>query len=94
MSLTPSLYDYALAVSSIFGGTALIIWPGPADSKAITKHKQRLADREARGTDAYFEEKRSIEAYKPFKAVWKYRLLGFVLTILGAAYLALLHFTK
>lgn len=94
MSLTPSLYDYTLAVSSIFGGMALIIWPGQARSKAITKHKQRLADREARDTDAYFEEKRSIEAYKPFKAIWKYRLLGFVLTILGVAYLVLLHFTK
>lgn len=56
------------------------------------RHQERLADRHARGKDAYFEELREIEAYPPETVSSPMqRVLGALLIILGASQLAIIY---
>ncbi|MBV9884148.1 MAG: hypothetical protein JO276_14150 [Sphingomonadaceae bacterium] len=47
------------------------------------EYRDRLAEREARGTDAYFEELRELKAYPPSRIAGPWQMLGIVLTICG-----------
>jgi hypothetical protein len=53
-------------------------------------HEEHLADRLARGSDAYFEELRAIHAYSPQRvSAFQRKVWGALMILGGLAYLAL-----
>ena len=54
--------------------------------RAQHAHQRRIDDRIARGSDAYFEELRSLKAYNPMRKVWTVRLVGLLLLLFAALY--------
>lgn len=52
-------------------------------AEANAAHRRRLDDRLSRGADAYADELRSIEAYRPIASVRQRRFLGAVMMILS-----------
>ena len=73
----------ALALTILVFGLALLLFPKRAAALAARAHARRLAEREARGTDAYFEEARELRAYPP-RRPWAFLATGAVLTAAGA----------
>ena len=76
-----------LASSMIFMGLgiALLLYPSIFRRWLEARHARRLAKRQARGTDEYFDELRSLEAYSPPKARLIYQGIGLSLFALGAS---------
>ncbi len=70
--------------AAVIGGIALALMPRLFRARARARYEQRLAARLARGTDAYFEELRSLRAYPPPARALIWRGLGGVLIALGA----------
>ena len=65
-------------------GAALLVLPGWFRGRADADHERRLADRIGRGEDAYFEELRDLQTYRPFRSLLAWRLLGAGLVLIGA----------
>jgi hypothetical protein len=64
------------AVSFLSVGTMTLFWPHIARENAQTRHLAKVADRERRGQDAFFEEQRTLEAYAPPESMWRHRVKG------------------
>ena len=74
---------FILAVLVFCLGLALLLFPQRAAARSARAHARRLADREARGTDAYFEEARALRAYSP-RLPWMWRVTGAIFAAAGA----------
>ena len=70
------LIGIGIIVSGLAVGLPLLLWPRSSREDAQQGHAQLLRNREARGSDAYFEERRELEAYPPPRSALTYRLLG------------------
>ena len=81
-----SLYDAVEAIMAIIAGAILIVAPRIVAARLGRAHDLRVADRLARGSDAYFEELRSLRAYQPMKRIWAIRLIGLLLVAFGISY--------
>ncbi|MBY8826815.1 hypothetical protein [Hephaestia mangrovi] len=53
-------------------------------ARSQQRHARKLADRLARGSDAYFDELRSLQTYKPPSRIWLVRALGIALAAFSA----------
>jgi hypothetical protein len=65
-------------------GAALLWFPRQHRQNAELLHATRLAELNAGAEERYFEERRSLEAYRPAKRDLTWQLLGAVLFVLGA----------
>jgi hypothetical protein len=70
--------------AAILNGLAMMLIPHWFRARAQARHEQRLAARLARGSDAYFEELRSLEAYPPQVRALVWRGFGFAFIVMGA----------
>lgn len=61
-------------------------------TEAQTAHDRRIENRMMRGSDAYADELRSLQAYRPIASIRQRRLLGFLLLALSLGYIALFFF--
>jgi len=80
------------AVTAIAGGFFALVWPDRAQARIESAHQQKLADRMARGSDAYFEELRSLQAYAPKSGLVRRRIVGGLFLALGLAYFLFIIF--
>ena len=78
-----------LIASLFIFGIVILARPKWYQDRLWARHNAKLQDRLARGKDAYFEELRSIEAYRPFAGTWQQRLTG-----MGSIILAILYAVK
>lgn len=69
---------------AIAAGAGLLWFPRQHRQKAQHTHAARLAELDAGGEERYFEERRSLETYRPAKHDLTWQLLGAVLFLLGA----------
>ena len=75
-------------VLAIIVGAALLCWPRRLAGRAIAKHDSRLTELEAGAEEAYFEEKRSLQSYRPPQRELTWRIGGAFLLVLGIVMLA------
>lgn len=85
MSGGPNLF--ALATGLVLGAI-LFVLPGWSRERARRDHADRLAARLARGTDAYFEELRALQAYWPPRSLLLWRWGGAALFLASAFLIA------
>jgi hypothetical protein len=76
--------DAGFPAAIVLFGLAMILFPSFFRGQAERKHAQRLAERMERGTDAYFEELRSLQAYTPVRSRLIYQGLGAAALAVGA----------
>jgi Flp pilus assembly protein TadB len=69
--------------SAMLSGIAMILVPHWYRARARARHQQRLAARLARGSDAYFEELRSLKAYPPPVRALVWRGFGLAMIAMG-----------
>ena len=71
------------AVMAVFG---LVLLFNPRWFREVNRrdHEQRLAARTERGSDAYFEELRGLQAYPPTRPMRAKQAMGVVLFLLSA----------
>jgi uncharacterized membrane protein YfcA len=75
----------AFAILLVLSGLYMLARPTRARAAQVERHRSELADRLARGTDAYFEELRSLEAYAPRpRSRGVTQLLGALIVLIGA----------
>ena len=78
------------AIVFILLGAWMLLAQGHFSAWMERRHQQRLADRHARGQDAYFEELREIRAYPPHRIPpFQRKVGGALLIILGVSTLGL-----
>ena len=77
-----------------FLGLAMLVFPTWIRALVQKAYDKKLADRMARGTDAHFEELRSLKTYRPMRNLWKWRILGFVLVFFSKSDFLMNHFSK
>lgn len=65
-------------------GAALLWFPRQHRQNAELRHATRLSELNAGAEERYFEERRSLETYRPAKRDLTWQLLGAVLFVLGA----------
>jgi hypothetical protein len=65
-------------------GAALLWFPHRYRQSAERRHAERSAELEAGADEAFFEERRSLDAYRPARSDRTWQLLGAVLFSLGA----------
>ena len=65
-------------------GAALMWFPRKHRRDAERRHAARLAELNAGAEERFFEERRSLEAYRPAKADMTWKLGGALLFLLGA----------
>lgn len=80
------------AVTAIAGGFFAFVWPDRAQTRIEAAHQQKLNERLARGSDAYFEELRSLQAYAPKSGIVRRRIIGGLFLALGLAYFLFIIF--
>jgi hypothetical protein len=71
--------DALIGLGFLSLGGSMLILPALFKNWSERKHAERLAKRLERGTDAYHEELRSLEAYTPLRNLLMYRAIGVVL---------------
>jgi len=69
-------------------GLLLIIGAEWIEVRSKRQHAQRLDDLRTGGPERFFEERRSLEAYRPRRS-WAHRLFGAALLVFAIASLAL-----
>ena len=69
-------------------GLALLLWPRRLRSKAAEQRARRMAELDSGSEEAFFEERRTLEAYPPLGA-GGWRILGALLVLLAMALVAL-----
>ena len=67
----------AIGIYMLFGTRGWI-------ARSQAAHQRRLDARFTRGSDAYFDELRALEAYRPIRKAWAIRSVGALLIALGA----------
>ena len=65
-------------------GAALMWFPRKHRRNAERKHAARLAELDAGAEERFFEERRSLEAYRPAKSDTTWKLLGAIVFLLAA----------
>ena len=80
------------AVFAVGSGFFALVWPNRAQARIEAAHQQKLVDRMARGSDAYFEELRSLQAYAPKSGLVRRRIVGGIFLALGLAYFLFIIF--
>lgn len=73
---------------ALFGAT-LLIYPSIVARFFVDRHDRRLAQLRRGEDEAYFEERRSLEAYPALQKRWMWRVIGLVFLLLGTASLLL-----
>ena len=63
-------------------GLGMLLWPPPRRKVIEEKRAKRLAELDAGAAEAFFEERRELEAYGPASA-GPFRLLGAVVLLLS-----------
>ena len=81
--MDPLLTGPVFAISALAAGTALILFPGRYRRRAEERHSSRLAELEAGAEESYFEEKRSLLAYRPIRSDRGWRGVGALLILIG-----------
>jgi hypothetical protein len=81
----PLLFRDIESAAFIAAGAVMMVVPAKVAARRQRAHDLRLADRLARGSDAYFEELRSLQAYQPMKRIGAIRLVGLLFAALGLA---------
>jgi hypothetical protein len=72
-------------------GAWMLFFQGHYGAWRRRQHARALADRLARGSDAYFEELRELRAYPPGRLPdWRRRLGGALMLLFGTAWLAVM----
>jgi hypothetical protein len=71
-------------------GAALIWVPAKYRQQAQSRHAARMAELDAGAEERFFEERRSLEAYRPAKSDRTWKLMGAALFLLGAFQISLL----
>jgi hypothetical protein len=71
-------------VATLALGVAMLCAPAWIRDWSLRRHKDEIAARLRRGSDAYFEELRSLKAYPPMRSVVAIRLAGAAITGLGS----------
>ena len=69
-------------------GLALLLWPRRLQSKAAQHRARRMAELDSGSEETFFEERRTLEAYRPLSA-GGWRILGALLFLLSLAPIAL-----
>jgi hypothetical protein len=83
-------YVVPTAVTLALSGAWMLFFAGHYQAWHERRYQARLADRLARGTDAYFEELREIEAYPPRRfSPSNRKISGALSLIVGVSYLAI-----
>lgn len=72
------------SIALIIFGAVLLARPILIARPFIERRERRLADLRHGGEEAFFEERRSLEAYPPVRRLWVWRLIGLVCFLLGA----------
>ncbi len=85
----PFLLRHIESAAFVAAGAAMLVLPARVAASRQRVHDRQLADRMARGSDAYFEELRSLQAYQPMKRIGAIRLVGLLLAAFGLASLYL-----
>lgn len=75
---------------TIAAGAAFIWFPRCHRGLAERRHAARLAELDAEAGERFFEERRSLEAYRPSKSDTTWKLFGVVCFLLGAFQVVLL----
>jgi hypothetical protein len=68
----------AFQIILIVVATALVIVPQWFSSHTALRHSERLAELRNGAPERFFEERRSLETYRPKGYSWPYRLFGLV----------------
>ncbi len=76
---------FTLALAAVLGvlGARMLFRTRSQLADAEALHQRRLDDRLRRGADAYSEELRSLEAYRPIASLRQRRILGGALLVLS-----------
>jgi hypothetical protein len=64
-------------------GALVLFWPYSFSARAGLQHEKRLEELRSGAEETYFEERRSLEAYRPPRSELTWRLLGAILLVLG-----------
>jgi hypothetical protein len=70
-------------IIAIVLGFPLALFPGWFSRQARSRRQSRLNELEQGAPEVYFEERRTLDTYKPLKSVWAVRLLGVAMIALG-----------
>jgi hypothetical protein len=92
MQSVSTLITIGIAACGIWLGLTLLFRPDLAKKDAEAKYERQLADRHRRGSDAYLDELRALEAYKPKTPLWAYRLIGLLLLFSCGGMIAVKYF--
>lgn len=65
-------------------GATMLFLPGLWRDRANRLYAAKVAERERRGHDAYFEEARTLKAYRPWQSAAAIRAGGLALVLLAA----------
>jgi len=63
-------------------GAVLVVRPNIVAKPFIERRERRLAELRQGKEEAYFEERRALEAYPPVRRLWVWRLLGCLVLLL------------
>ena len=87
MQNTRMVYQIILIVAA----TGLIAVPQWFSSYTVQRHSKRLAELRAGADEAYFEERRALETYRPRGTSWPFRIFGLVTLACGIGSLVFHH---
>ncbi|PZO07019.1 MAG: hypothetical protein DCF28_00845 [Alphaproteobacteria bacterium] len=75
-------------------GTMLVVWPQVFSPISKQKHRERLQNLRSGGAENFFEERRSLETYRPESGplVWR-RVLGAMMIVVAVTLLVLPRLT-
>lgn len=65
-----------LQIILFLSATALVTMPQWFSTLSTRRHAARLAQLRDGASERYFEERRSLETYRPYKRLWLFRLWG------------------
>jgi hypothetical protein len=88
--MASSVYGVTPGIVLMLSGAWMLFFAAHYQAWHERRHQARLAGRLARGTDAYFEELREIEAYPPRRlSPFNRKVMGALSLIVGVSYLAI-----
>ena len=82
-------FGFAIGILSLVSGIPMAVWPHRKRKAAQAAWSERLAQLDAGAEETFFEERRSLLAYPPYKSDRKMRAAGIFLVLCGIAMIAL-----
>ncbi|MEA3040569.1 MAG: hypothetical protein QOC65_58 [Sphingomonadales bacterium] len=76
--------DLIPPVLAMAAGAALLFFPRHYRRQAQRRHRERLAELDAGAAERFFEERRSLEAYRPARSDVAWQCLGVLFFLAGA----------